>query len=47
MLNPTGAAQLPALRRRSAPSAIDYPAPNYPGPAGIGGYYPAQVPRCD
>ena len=41
ILNPTGRPNYPALRRRSAPSAVEYPAPNYPGPAGIGGYYPA------
>jgi hypothetical protein len=41
ILNPTGRPNYPVLRRRSAPSAMDYPAPNYPGPAGIGGYYPA------
>jgi protease PrsW len=41
ILSPTGRPNYPALRRRAAPSAIDYPAPSYPGPAGIGGYYPA------
>jgi protease PrsW len=41
ILTPTGRPNYPALRRRSAPSALDYPAPSYPGPAGIGGYYPA------
>ena len=40
VVNPTGRANYPALRRRAAPAAVDYPAPNYPGPAGIGGYYP-------
>jgi protease PrsW len=40
IVNPTGRANYPALRRRAAPAAVDYPAPNYPGPAGIGGYYP-------
>src|SRR5215207_6692490 len=27
----------------AATAAVDYPAPNYPGPAGIGGYYPVPV----
>ena len=40
VVNPTGRANYPALRRRATPAAVDYPAPNYPGPAGIGGYYP-------
>jgi RsiW-degrading membrane proteinase PrsW (M82 family) len=44
ILNPTGRPNYPSLRRRSAASAIDYPAPSYPGPAGIGGYYPAPDP---
>ncbi len=39
VVQPTGRADYPALRRRSAPRAVDYPAPTYPGPAGIGGYY--------
>ena len=43
VVNPTGRANYPALRRRAAPAAVDYPAPNYPGPAGIGGYYPVPV----
>src|SRR5215204_3912215 len=43
IVNPTGRANYPALRRRAAPAAVDYPAPNYPGPAGIGGYYPVPV----
>src|SRR5215217_6021179 len=41
ILDPTGRPNYPVLRRRSAPSGMDYPAPSYPGPAGIGGYYPA------
>jgi protease PrsW len=40
--NPEGRANYPRLRRRPATAAIDYPEPSYPGPAGIGGYYPAQ-----
>jgi protease PrsW len=40
--NPEGRANYPQLRRRSAPPALEYPPPSYPGPAGIGGYYPAQ-----
>ena len=40
--NPEGRANYPQLRRRSGPPALDYPPPSYPGPAGIGGYYPAQ-----
>jgi RsiW-degrading membrane proteinase PrsW (M82 family) len=39
--SPEGRANYPQLRRRSAPAALDYPPPSYPGPAGIGGYYPA------
>jgi protease PrsW len=40
--NPEGRANYPQLRRRVGPPALDYPPPSYPGPAGIGGYYPAQ-----
>ena len=47
ILNPTGRPNYPALRRRSAPSAVEYPAPNYPGPSGIGGYYPAPAPAAN
>ncbi len=39
--NPEGRANYPQLRRRRAIPALDYPPPSYPGPAGIGGYYPA------
>ncbi len=38
---PEGRAAYPSLRRRSRPVAIAYPPPSYPGPAGLGGSYPA------
>jgi protease PrsW len=37
---PEGRADYPSFRRRRA-AALDYPPPSYPGPAGIGGNYPA------
>jgi RsiW-degrading membrane proteinase PrsW (M82 family) len=41
---PEGRAAYPELRRRRAPRAIEAYAPaSYPGPAGIGGNYPAPV----
>ncbi len=40
VVTPTGRAAYPALRRRPRPTA-DFPPPSYPGPAGIGGIYPA------
>jgi hypothetical protein len=44
VISPHGRAPYPSLRRRPTRPAIDYPLPNYPGPAGIGGYYPAPAP---
>ena len=40
VISPTGRARYPSLRRRSA-EAIPYAPASYPGPAGIGGNYPA------
>jgi RsiW-degrading membrane proteinase PrsW (M82 family) len=37
---PEGRADYPSFRRRSV-RGLDYPPPSYPGPAGIGGNYPA------
>lgn len=38
---PEGRADYPKFRRRTQPAAIAYPPPSYPGPAGLGGNYPA------
>jgi RsiW-degrading membrane proteinase PrsW (M82 family) len=37
---PEGRADYPSFRRRRS-TGLDYPPPSYPGPAGIGGNYPA------
>ena len=41
---PEGSAAYPWLRRGRQAGIAGYPAPSYPGPAGIGGYYPAPPP---
>jgi RsiW-degrading membrane proteinase PrsW (M82 family) len=40
VVSPVGRAAYPSFRRQKQP-ALAFPAPTYPGPAGIGGYYPA------
>jgi hypothetical protein len=42
VIAPLGRAKYPSLRRRQAP-ALAYAPASYPGPAGLGGYYPAPV----
>jgi RsiW-degrading membrane proteinase PrsW (M82 family) len=39
---PVGRAKYPSLRRRRS-LALGYAPPSYPGPAGLGGYYPAPL----
>jgi protease PrsW len=41
IIHPEGRAAYPSLRRRSAGALTAYPPPSYPGPAGLGGNYPA------
>jgi hypothetical protein len=41
IIEPEGRAAYPSLRRRSAGALTAYPPPSYPGPAGLGGNYPA------
>jgi protease PrsW len=41
VVQPQGRAPYPSLRRSKQPAAIEYPPPSYPGPAGLGGNYPA------
>ena len=41
---PEGRAAYPALPRRRRVAVADYPQPSFPGPAGLGGYYPAPPP---
>ncbi|GAB3767213.1 PrsW family intramembrane metalloprotease [Microlunatus parietis] len=41
VLHPTGRARYPKLSFRRKAEIENYPAPSYPGPAGIGGYFPA------
>ncbi len=38
---PVGRANYPSFRRRPRTELVSYPPPSYPGPAGIGGNYPA------
>jgi protease PrsW len=41
IIHPEGRPAYPSLRRRRAGSPSAYPLPSYPGPAGLGGNYPA------
>ena len=41
IIEPEGRAAYPSLRRRRAGAFTAYPPPSYPGPAGLGGNYPA------
>ena len=41
IIHPEGRAAYPSLRRRRAGALTAYPQPSYPGPAGLGGNYPA------
>ncbi len=44
VIQPEGRANYPALpRRRAQPDLAAYPPPSYPGPAGLGGNYPAPI----
>jgi RsiW-degrading membrane proteinase PrsW (M82 family) len=44
VINPEGRPNYPSLRRRhSQPGLASYAPPSYPGPAGLGGNYPAPV----
>jgi hypothetical protein len=42
IIEPEGRAAYPSLRRRRREALAAYPPPSYPGPAGLGGNYPAQ-----
>jgi hypothetical protein len=41
IIEPEGRAAYPSLRRRRRGALTAYPPPSYPGPAGLGGNYPA------
>jgi protease PrsW len=41
IIQPEGRAAYPSLRRRRTSALAAYPPPSYPGPAGLGGNYPA------
>jgi len=41
IIHPEGRAAYPSLRRRRTAALAAYPPPSYPGPAGLGGNYPA------
>jgi len=41
IIEPEGRAAYPSLRRRRTGALTAYPPPSYPGPAGLGGNYPA------
>ena len=41
IIQPEGRAPYPSLRRRRRGALAAYPPPSYPGPAGLGGNYPA------
>jgi protease PrsW len=41
IIHPEGRAAYPSLRRRRRGALTAYPPPSYPGPAGLGGNYPA------
>jgi hypothetical protein len=41
IIQPEGRAPYPSLRRRRSGALAGYPPPSYPGPAGLGGNYPA------
>ena len=41
IIQPEGRAAYPSLRRRPTSAIAAYPPPSYPGPAGLGGNYPA------
>jgi RsiW-degrading membrane proteinase PrsW (M82 family) len=41
IIHPEGRAAYPSLRRRRKGALAAYPPPSYPGPAGLGGNYPA------
>ena len=43
IIQPEGRAAYPSLRRRRTSAIAAYPPPSYPGPAGLGGNYPAQA----
>ena len=49
IIQPEGRAAYPSLRRRRTSAIAAYPPPSYPGPAGLGGNYPApkRVPGAD
>jgi protease PrsW len=43
VIMPEGRAAYPTLRRRRTSALAAYPPPSYPGPAGLGGNYPAPI----